>query len=161
MQKILFTLFFALISFGFVKAQTNEIDTLPKIRHHSVFLELGGSAGLYSFNYEHKLALFENTKLALGSGFSFYRIGANVDGTGTKYTNMVEITPAVNLLFGRKSHLFEAGGSYMAHLQLTMFRAGYRYQSSKSGFLFRAGLTPVLAGTDILPWGGLSFGYSF
>lgn len=162
MQKTLFTLFFVLINFGFVKAQTNEIYSLPKNRYHSVFLELGGNAGLYSLNYEYKFPSMANTTFTLGSGFSYYPTGANVDGTGTKYSHLLVVTPAANLLFGRKSHFFEAGLSYMLLVNQTMFRLGYRYQSNKSGFLFRAGFTPAIGGViGSVPWAGLSFGYSF
>lgn len=38
---------------------------------------------------------------------------------------------------------------------------GYRYQRPGGGFVFRVGLTPLFGPGGILPWGGLSLGYSF
>jgi hypothetical protein len=36
---------------------------------------------------------------------------------------------------------------------------GYRYQKPARGFVFRAGVTPLFDGSEILPWAGVSFGY--
>ncbi len=45
------------------------------------------------------------------------------------------------------------------------FNVGYRLQPADGGFLFRIGFTPLLAfgrnQTSVLPWGGLSIGWSW
>ena len=36
---------------------------------------------------------------------------------------------------------------------------GYRFQRPRRGFVFKAGLTPIITSDGILPWAGVSFGY--
>jgi hypothetical protein len=76
--------------------------------------------------------------------------------------------------FGGKRHRLEAGGgvsgNFMDGVVINMMIhgvIGYRYQKKK-GLLFRAGFTPmfVIPLTDegkyaVIPWAGLSLGYSF
>ncbi len=143
-------------------------DTFKK---NAVFLELGGNAAFYSLNYERLNKLSDNLKLSYGAGLEFIRMDFSQDiGVGSRggKSNILIITPAVNLLFGRDKYYFEAGTStglfYIFPVAQT-FRVGYRYQGEK--VLFRVGFTPIFS----FPydgkidyeffWAGISLGYTF
>jgi hypothetical protein len=141
-----------------------EIDktSYKKIKHHSVYVELGGNSIVYSLNYDYTFSLSESTKLAIGAGFEYLIMNSsffsNSPYSAHQDKPFLFITPAVNLLCGKKSHHLELGISAI-YLALPSARIGYRYQPAKGGFFFRIGYTPVL----IFPihWGGISFGYTF
>lgn len=136
---------------------------------NGLFFELGGSAIVYSVNYERQLP-----KGAL------LRIGAEyVD-------NSIAIPVTFGKVFGKGSHHFEMnGGFFYANSHVTdpdgltrrvnsLFATaflGYRYQNPDKRFFFRAGPTFIsfIADNDrykdrrwyFMPWFGLSAGYRF
>ena len=145
-----------------------KVEKSP-IRGNSVYIEAGGNAYYYSLNYERRFKLNkENRALFARIGYSNDLAGFNIFPLETSYS------------FGKK-HCFELGGglviirekikSYTSPPQQPRvqhkigftFRAGYRFQGTE-GFLFR--IAPVIikelfVPTDLIVWGGLSFGYSF
>lgn len=129
------------------------------IRKNSLYLELGGSSMLYSFNYDRLIPLSRSIKLTVGAGMEYVtQLTVNEVNYGAAYC----ITPSANLLFGSSSHHLETGVSVFTHTSsstlIPALRLGYRYQPRNGGFLFRAGLTPLFG---FIPWGGVSFGYTF
>jgi len=133
----------------------------PDFKHHSVYLEIGGSSLFYSLNYDYTLRITNGLNLAVGSGFAYSpRSMADYQG----YTFV--IAPACNLLFGYSSHHAETGLALLSWgtVESTFLsaRIGYRYQRPSGGFLFRIGYTPIFDGYDgFMPWAGVSFGYTF
>lgn len=138
----------------FASAQSVE----NQVRKNAVHFDLGGWSFWYSLNYEHRISLAENHRLALGTGFSI----------------MPPVEPSVllgvsaNYLYGKK-HNLEIGitpSYFFAEKEFYLSpRIGYRYEAPK-GFLFRFGTSPSLflnddSGLSMLSWGYLSFGYSF
>lgn len=160
MKKTTLSVLLIVFSHCLLSAQDTISVNTSGFKHHSIYLELGGSSGIYSANYDYSFSISEGTKLALGAGLGYYSIYSYHDGPAPVETNMFFFTPEANLLFGKKSHHFETGASLFL-FQIPALRIGYRYQPRKGGFLFRAGFTPILFGMDIIPWGGLSFGYTF
>ena len=134
----------------------------PDLKHHSVYLEIGGSSLFYSLNYDYTLRITNELNLAVGSGFA-YSPRSIADYQGYAFV----IAPACNLLLGKSSHHVETGLALLSFgpVESTTLsaRIGYRYQRPSGGFLFRIGDTPILMGGPewIMPWAGVSFGYTF
>jgi len=133
----------------------------PDFKHHSVYLEIGGSSLLYSLNYDYTLRITNGLNLAVGSGFA-YSPNSIVDDQGYSFL----VAPACNLLLGRSSHHAETGLALLsrgtADSTTISGRIGYRYQRPSGGFLFRIGFTPIVLEPEwIMPWAGVSFGYTF
>lgn len=130
----------------------------------SIYFELGG-AGLASFNFDTRFMKQEN---GLGARIGFG--GFSIEGSGAAF-----LPVTLNYLLGKETrNYFELGvgitplltsvngsgtnftGSF-GHLNF-----GYRFQPLKSGFLFRATITPVFGSWGFIPyWAGVSFGYKF
>lgn len=144
------TILFAFILFvSIISAQSTE----NSVRKNAVHLDLGGWSFWYSLNYEHRISLAENRRLALGGGLSVMPVLLGVSS---------------NYLYG-KTHNLEIGftPSYLVSLKEFYFspRIGYRYEAPK-GFLFRVGTSPSFTRADtsgliMLSWCYLSFGYTF
>ena len=152
-----------LICFSAVNfAQSHDVYEEAPMKRNSVYLELGGNSMLYSINYDHTMQLSQKVKLAVGGGLEYL---TDISVNNTSYGTSFCLTPSANFLFGRSSHHFETGlGLFYplsAGIILPSARLGYRYQPRHSGFLFRAGFTPFITSGGILPWAGLSFGYTF
>lgn len=160
MQKQLFVLFSVIFSICYVAGQVTQIETIPKIKHNSIYVELGGNSLAYSLNYDYTFSLAENTKLAVGAGLGYYTMHSYANGPTPTETNLFFFTPEANLLFGKKSHHLEMGASLLL-FAFPALRIGYRYQRPQGGFLFRVGFTPFVPNLDFVPWGGISFGYTF
>lgn len=133
-------------------------------RSNSVFLELAGSGGIASLNYERQFSQKENTSFYWRAGLSIAPIDRN-NGTGIVFPLMATV------LAGRSAHKLEAGigqgitlttkGKFFA---LTTLAIGYRYQPNDARWFYRATYTPLisyLVDFQIQQWGGLSIGYTF
>jgi len=121
----------------------------------SPFIELGGK-GWLSLNVDFRI----KETLAISAGIAGIEEG---------------IAPNVmGYYFGGKRHRLEMGGGLSVNFEngaiFNMFVhgvIGYRYQKKK-GLLFRAGFTPMFAipfteegNYAVIPWAGISLGYSF
>ena len=143
----------------------------------SVYLELGGVAGLWSLNYDRELweineSLRLNGKVGLGmfsefNGAGFPDVIAPVSGMilwgkrhkveaggGVTYVNWTlrHILVDGTVGFNRKSDL-------LGHLIL-----GYRFQKLEGGLMFRINYTPIIINYSNKPfehWAGGSIGYTF
>jgi len=142
----------------------------------SVYLEIGGAAGLWSLNYDRELwEINENFRLHARAGLGMY---SESNGAGSPDI----IIPISNMvLFGEGTHRVEAGGGItyynwtlrdalkpdgfsrrsdlLGHLIL-----GYRFQKLESGLMFRVAYTPIIINYSNKPfehWAGGSIGYAF
>lgn len=133
-------------------------------RKNSVFMEIAGSGGLGSLNYERAFLRKSHSEFTFRAGLSFAPIDKN-NGTTLIFPIMV------NSLIGKSSHKFELGlgqgisittkGKLFA---LSTLALGYRYQSINSKWFYRLTYTPLISyivDFQIQHWGGLSIGYSF
>ena len=171
--------------YDFSNEQTYEKIEKPKLKHHSVYVELGGNSLFYSLNYDYTFSLSRGCKLAVGSGLSYFVTSSYENSDTPEDKPFLFVTPAVNFLFGKKSHHLEIGMSAI-NLVMPSARIGYRYQPAKGGFFFRIGYTPLFQKTEPysysfidsdsdsnfhsggssrriqhIPWAGISFGYTF
>jgi len=121
---------------------------------NSVYLEAGGNAYVYSFNYDRSISISSKVKLATRIGF------------GTFLKDEPYIIPLeVTALIGKQKDFFEFGTGYtFADDGFLTFRVGYRMEKNRN--LFRAGLLyfphfPSYDTIEGVPWAGLSYGYRF
>lgn len=156
MVKLIITCLFISTSF-----MTEAQDA---IRRTSVFLELAGSGGLGSLNFERSFLKREKTELTWRLGLSFAPIDKN-NGFG------IVVPIMVHALFGEKNHKLELGLGQGLTLTtkgkfflLTTPSIGYRWQSDVKKIFFRAAYTPLvsyLVHFQTQQWFGLSLGYAF
>ena len=133
-------------------------------KRKSVFLEIAGSGGLGSFNYEKLFFKKSNIELTWRAGLSFAPIDKN-NGTGIVFPLMI------NTLIGKNSHKLELGlGQGLTittkgrFFPLTTAAIGYRYQSESIKWFYRVTYTPLISylfDFQIQQWGGISIGYTF
>ena len=147
-------------------------QTAPAYSQNAVYFEALGQGILYSINFDHRFS--EN--IAVRAGFSSF----NVDIVLSDFT-ITTIPLMLEFLSGHGSSHFEFGvgivpihgsssenflglGSNQATgkwVVVGTMTVGYRYQPPGEGFLFRIGVTPLLASDPIPLWGGISLGYAF
>ncbi|MFA5781139.1 MAG: hypothetical protein WC868_02600 [Bacteroidales bacterium] len=153
-------------------------DTLQNIRipKNSFYIELLGNSLYYSLNYER---IIFNTNRFYFSG----RIGAcylpvKIDDKRFVFplliNGILHYNKRLHFEFGIGVTFFSlrefnynyypSSPNYVFYENMLAIVAniGLRYQGQK-GFLFRLGFTPLysIKGPRLLPWGGISFGYSF
>jgi hypothetical protein len=126
----------------------------------SFYVELLGSAVLYSFNYDYRFA----RGAAVRAGFEAW------GGSGSAVFGFPLTVSA--LIGGRGKGSFEIGGGpvflagtdnledFDSEVIFSTFVA-FRLQPPEGGFMMRAGIGPVFGGGEWLIWPALSFGYSF
>lgn len=140
---------------------TNESDLKFKYKNN-VQLELLGSAGLYSINYE-RIIFNQNKYKTVGEiGFSFLSM---------KDWNGVSFPVSINQLISFQNHHIELGvgvaPNYVSGKYFTGWddiysaRIGYRYQKPNRKFIFRVGAVPIFAFPGYGIWGAVNFGYGF
>jgi hypothetical protein len=163
------------------RAQTEPDKFTAK---NAVYLQLGGNAGLYSFNYGRIIYQKGKFKLNTSAGFSMIPRRLN-----SKTSWLPAVPLEISALYGRSNHHLELGFGVTPFLDRTLafnsqtletndkvvfraampFRLGYRFQKPEGGFFFRVGYTPGFSipterGEDwsFSPvFAGLSFGTSF
>lgn len=126
-----------------------------------MYLEVGGSGGIASLNYENTFKQYERSSLTWSAGISGFYIDRNA---GFFFVFPV----ALHYLYGPGKHKLEAGfgqgitlgvkGSFF--LQSIPF-LGYRYQPEDKKVFFRATYTPLvsyLIDLQYRHWFGLSIG---
>ncbi|MBP8916938.1 MAG: hypothetical protein KBG70_09365 [Chitinophagales bacterium] len=135
-----------------------------KKERKSFFLEIGGSGGLGSINYESEFFTKNHTDFTWRAGLSIAPIDKN-NGVGIVFPLMI------NSICGKNAHKLEYGlgqgitittkGSFFA---LTTAVLGYRYQPETKSWYYRVSYTPLisyLVDLQIQQWGVLSIGYTF
>ncbi|MCO6464628.1 MAG: hypothetical protein J5I52_10830 [Saprospiraceae bacterium] len=154
---------FMLFSVGTSNAQSmkNRAADEPMSKN-AVYGELLGNGLIFSFNYDRRL--INNVGARVGLGF----VGSASDG------GVVTVPVMGNILLGKNGRYFEigAGITYLSGTGdffdledepssvLGTFSLMYRRQPADGGFMWKIGLTPMLAKGFFFPyWGGLSLGY--
>lgn len=175
---ILFCLFWVAFS-ARSGAQPLAADSASKAApyRNSVYLEFLGNAGIGSVNYERLVLTRNDPNVAI-------RVGGLLL-PDRKRSYLLLLPTEVSFINGKRNLKFEFGFGltyvkyYDRELEydgteveipntwLPVLRLGGRYQVPGSPFFARLAFTPQFIGHDnpdsgpILPWGGLSFGYSF
>lgn len=141
------------------------VATEPDLRFNyknNVQLELFGSAGLYSINYER--IIFNQNKYKTVGELGFSRIPIS-EGNGMSFPI------SINQLISFQRHHIELGvGATPNYVSDYLYpgwdihysaRIGYRYQKPHRRFIFRAGVVPIFAFPGYGIWGAVNFGYGF
>ena len=152
---------------------------------NAVYLEVGGSSGIYAVNYSKIFHQKGKLKLNASAGFSMWPN----EKTDSKTIWLPAIPLEVSALYGKSNNHLELGFGITSYLDESLtfdsetfelsdkvvfgtfipLRVGYRYQKPEGGFFFRVGYTPfftvpVRAGKSwsFYPYhAGVSFGKSF
>jgi len=158
---------------------------------NSVYVELGGNAGLYSLNYGRIFHQHKRLKISGSAGLSYFRqsSGARSIGISDYWTPVLPIE--ISAFWGKSRHHLEVGTGmtfYSSRMliynpdypptnfqedilleAILFFRLGYRYQKPEGGFFFRVGYMPGF-NLDLSSryqarffplFGGISLGKSF
>jgi hypothetical protein len=150
----------AALSFAFLVSASSTASAQEAPSEHATYVEAGGPGVLYSFNYEYR----PMPELGLRAGASVLYICI------FSCTTFAIVPLSINGLVGEGRHHFEYGaGAALTTLQdrdaqFFFPEVGYRYENPSGGFLFRAMFTPLVRmrkPKDIVPWGGVSFGYGW
>jgi len=151
---------------------------------NAVYLEVGGSSGIYAINYSK--IFHQKGKLKLNASAGFSLLPHRLD---SKTTWLPVVPLEISALYGKSNHHLEIGMGVTSYLTRSLafdsetletidkvvfgammpLRVGYRYQKPEGGFFFRVGYTPfinvpVRAGKSwsFNPYmAGVSFGKSF
>jgi len=147
-------------------------------QQRDIFLELGGSGGIASINYEHffKKCFFNHTDGSGDDGASPFRYSMRYGFSTTpvdKNNGWVLVFPTLmNLVYGnpQQPHRLEIGaglapsvttkGSF--YIKSPLF-IGYRFQPVEKKIFLRAGYTPIvgwLVDFQWQHWAGISLGYN-
>lgn len=177
MKRFNLIIFILFVFFNLCEAQTGDktkADSFQaankKYVNNTVYVELLGSAAIYSFNYERRL----------GNRF-WGRIG--VGYYPGPFGELATVPLGVSYLIGKEAKFFELGlvvTPLYAEENFDLFSEseneddgfgvilsptiGYRYQPQKEkNLFFKIAFTPLITTleTTFVPSGGLSFGYSF
>ena len=149
-----------------------------EVARNALYVELGGSGGVASMNYERRISAARlrigaaqwSVDDLLGGGSESYLIipltVSSVRGSGRHH---LETGGGVG--FGRYSQTSSLDDTKSSDSFVTLSGIiGYRFQKPGSGFLFRAVFTPMygLGDEDVAwpqrgfyPLAGISFGYAF
>lgn len=143
---------------------------------NTLFVEGLGNGGLYSFNYDRRIAPTWNVRI----GFSNYRVDVNLFNVLSASASAVVIPLVGSYLyhFPNSSSYLEVGAgitsaflaesattvvpaSAATYLPIPTLVAMYRLMPNEGGFSLRAGVTPLFFPTLFLPWIGVSLGWTF
>ena len=133
----------------------------------SLYIELGGRVW-YSLNVDFR----KRENFAFGIGVSYF---IENKGDSVESSQSMIFPSVMGYYLGGKKHRIELGGglcpgfgSSEGFTAMALYgSAGYRYQKKK-GLIFRVAFTPFLAiplsdedSFAVIPWAGISLGYSF
>lgn len=144
------------ISFG-ATAQSEAEKFTAK---NAVYLEVGGSSGIYAINYSKIFHQKGKLKVSASAGFSMWP-NKTID---SKRIWLPAIPLEVSAFYGKSNHHLELGFGFTSFLNATSvfdsetlenvdkvvyeafipLRVGYRYQKPEGGFFFRVGYTPII-----------------
>jgi hypothetical protein len=140
----------------------------PQQHPNSIYLELLGSGGIYSINYDR---LFTPN---IGGRIGFSYLSFDQDVIIPEMT-MYFFPLSFNYFVGNGSSKLELGAGMTivtghfdwfgvkgsGSIVIANLNIGYRYQPVDDGFVFRIGFIPVVTPKGVQPWGGLSLGSAF
>jgi hypothetical protein len=125
----------------------------------ALFGELGGPGLLYSLNYEFRFIPELGARIGLTVlPPCMFRCQVYAGGPFT-----------MSAFINGERHHMEVGAGFTGFLvnddvQFVEGHIGYRYEPVDGGFVFRAMITPMVRLNrrhEVIPWGGLSAGYSW
>jgi hypothetical protein len=162
-----------------------QSKAVPFTAKKAVYLEVGGSSGVYAFNYSKIFHQKGKLKLNASAGFSILIR----ETTNSKAYWLPAIPLELTALYGKSNHHLEMGFGVIPYLDAVSLldsetldfkdkvvfdtgiplRIGYRYQKPEGGFFFRIGYTPYFFAPigsredwEFIPvFAGVSFGKSF
>ena len=130
-------------------------------KRKSVYLEIAGSGGLGSINYEKCFLKKNYTEYTWRAGISFMPIAKRA-GTAIVFPLMI------NSIIGKNSHKLDLSlgqgltlttkGNFFI---LTTAAFGYRYQSENKNWFYRIAYTPLISyiyNFQVQQWGGITIG---
>ena len=144
-------------------------DAFSQSKPNSFYLELVGSGGLYSINYDRMFT----DNIGARIGFMYFEADWLLFFSDL---DMLLIPATLNYLVGTGKHKFELGaGPVFISGSMGFFGSdpvsgsgvgwtgtiGYRYQQNDGGFMWRIGFTPAFFSGEFFPSGGISLGFSF
>lgn len=142
--------------------------TWPK---NAVFIEVGGNGFIYSLNYSRVFDNFINVRIGVSAGEirlggqSFFEVKAHA----------IALPLTASILYGQGNNRLEFGlGAVRIRslIDITGARVvnnarfiasglvGFVHQPKERGVLFRASFTPMLIDNRLVPWFGVSVGYT-
>ena len=146
---------------------------------HSVYLELGGSAGIYSLNYDLIFLKKNDFKIGARTGLQLLKEGYE----GTTMDFYVPVTMNFMYALAKKHHVELGLGAQIASYEIRNIISeteigfvrktealgnatlGYRYQNPDGGFMFRVFYSPFLYQDGVYTryehWAGVSLGFTF
>lgn len=165
-----------LVAGGAADSQTARAQTPTPhpaaLARHSMYVELGGAGGLYSVNYSRRIAT--RRVLRVGVTASPLAIGVPVSLSTLYGSGDWRPEAGIGLLLARSS---DVGVDRHGLLTAVGPIVGYRHHPQTRGLFVRASLQPLLfavlwtqqpshsSSTDtdrgLIPWGGVSVGWSF
>lgn len=157
-----------LLAFNCYEGYAQDQRIYPSKKNH-FYIELGGNAIIYSFNYERLVS--ENFSIRGGIGITpvFFFINETIlaipltasyiVGSGP---NKFEIGLGTVFVSYQGTEIFDLPENDKSAFVLTGI-LGYRYFKPRGGFTFRICFTPSFnpSTNGLLPYGGISFGYGF
>lgn len=159
-MKKLFLFFLGAISFSCLKAQSESADI--KTTSRSVYVELLGSGLAVSANYDSRFSGSKGFGYRVGIGFIplkgstplTFPLGVNaILGHGPSY---LEVEATATILTSTKANFNGKKASavfFYPHI-------GYRYTKPTKSIFGRIVVGPMLFGSKVIPYGGLSLGYT-
>lgn len=180
MRNIILTLALLCFLLSTGKAQNDNIAK------NSVYFEIGGLGGFYSFNYDRILFKTNNFTFSGRVGMAPL-ISTNVNDK-IYWDFFPRIPIALNAMTGKKNHHFKFGLAYTPYYyneskysdmnviqpcivtppvkqwnHLFSLVIGYRFQKAENGMYLSVDVIPVnyKKGITFSPWAGIGIGYSF
>ncbi len=130
-------------------------------KSRSVYMELGGSGGFGSFNFELTLKRTENLRWMFRTGISGTYIDKN-NGAGIIFPVMIHCVygqkHGLDVGIGQAVTITTRGGIFLR----TPLSIGYRLEPKTSRIFYRFSYTPIvsyLVDFQWEHWGGISIGY--
>lgn len=161
--RFIFTFFVLVFLSGNAYSQGVERQGKTSANASQIYLEAGGSAFVYSLNYDARFGKFEN-----GLGWRLGIGGATIEGDG-----YISIPAQVNYLVGSKGQYLEVGAG-VSYISIPDFfdsrnsnvfgslTLGFRKQPfGQQGLTWRVAFTPFIGNGGILPYAGASLGFRF
>ncbi len=168
--------FFLILGINASMGQSLQDPSLTGKHRNIASLELMGNGFIYSLNYERILFDFDRFITTAQIGVSYYPPSTGVIELWipmslnqlfrVKPKHYVELGIG-QVLFGEDLFVSEVPNRSIVNGNVDIgidfiFRAGYRFQSDSSRWVFKVAFTPFyLNGWEFIPWGSLGAGYKF
>lgn len=163
-HRNLITTFSVLLVSSFCLLGSQNAHAQVYAKKNTIYLELGGNAALYSFNYDRLLANNISARAGIGIFSIEDDLGISVDITAVPVT--------VNYIVGKDRNNFELGlgilyvsgnldiGTVSSSGVLGTAVLGYRHQKPEGGVFYKASVTPIFGQGEFLFWVGAGIGYT-